>query len=112
MGIAAQEARQRAIEAYCSDKGTQHQVADLFVIGLRASVRWWEQYRYLGQLVPIPRGHTLSHLQNALASAAVFQSIRSAEQRYDQQSIRIAIVLSRTRRAVAIQDVVDQQSIT
>jgi transposase len=57
MAIATQEVRQRAIEAYRSGKGTQQQIADMFGIGLRTFVRWWEQFQHNGQLAPKPRGH-------------------------------------------------------
>ena len=57
MGIATQEVRQRAIEAYRSGKGTQQQIADMFGISLRTFARWWEQYQHHGQLAPKPRGH-------------------------------------------------------
>jgi len=57
MGIATQEVRQRAIEAYRSGKGTQQQIAEMFGIGLRTFARWWEQYQDHGQLAPQPRGH-------------------------------------------------------
>ena len=57
MGIATQEVRQRAIEAYRSGKGTQQQIADMFGISLRTFARWWEQYQHHGQLAPQPRGH-------------------------------------------------------
>jgi len=50
MGIATQEVRQRAIEAYRSGKGTQQQIADMFGIGLRTFARWWEQFQHHGQL--------------------------------------------------------------
>ena len=57
MGIATQEVRQRAIEAYRSGKGTQLQIAEMFGIGLRTFARWWEQYQHHRQLAPKPRGH-------------------------------------------------------
>ena len=57
MGIATQEVRQRAIEAYRSGKGTQQQIAAMFGIGLRTFARWWEQYQHHGRLAPRPRGH-------------------------------------------------------
>ena len=57
MGIASQEVRQRAIEAYRSGKGTQHQIAGMFGIALRTFTRWWSQFRHHGQLAPKPRGH-------------------------------------------------------
>ena len=57
MGIATQEIRQRAIEAYCSGKGTQQQIADMFGVNLRTVVRWWSEFQHDGQLAPKPRGH-------------------------------------------------------
>ena len=57
MGIATQEVRQRAIEAYRSGKGTQQHIADMFGVSLRTFARWWEQYQHEGQLAPKPRGH-------------------------------------------------------
>ena len=57
MGIATQEVRQRAIEAYRSGKGTQQQIAGMFGIGLRTFARWWEQFQHHGQLAPRARGH-------------------------------------------------------
>ena len=57
MGIATQQVRQRAIEAYRSGKGTQHQIADMFGVGLRTFARWWNQFQYYGQTAPKPRGH-------------------------------------------------------
>ena len=57
MGIATQQVRQRAIEAYRSGKGTQQHIADMFGIGLRTFARWWNQFQYHGQTAPRPRGH-------------------------------------------------------
>lgn len=57
MSIATQEVRQRAIEAYRSEKGTQQQIASMFGIGLRTFARWLAQYRDHGQIAPKPRGH-------------------------------------------------------
>jgi transposase len=57
MSIAAQEVRQRAIEAYRSEKGTQQQIASMFGIGLRTFARWLAQYRDHRQTAPKPRGH-------------------------------------------------------
>ncbi len=57
MSIATQEVRQRAIEAYRSEKGTQQQIASMFGIGLRTFARWLAQYRDHRQTAPKPRGH-------------------------------------------------------
>lgn len=62
MSIATQEVRQRAIEAYRSEKGTQPQIASMFGIGLRTFARWLAQYRDHGQTAPKPRGHNPSAL--------------------------------------------------
>ena len=57
MGIASQEVRQRAIEAYRSGQGTQQQIAKVFGVGLRTFTRWCSEFRHHGQLAPKPRGH-------------------------------------------------------
>ena len=57
MSIATEEVRQRAIEAYRSGKGAQHQIASMFGISLRTFSRWLEQFRHHGQTAPKPRGH-------------------------------------------------------
>ncbi len=57
MNIATQEVRQRAIEAYRSEKGTQQRIASMFGIGLRTFARWLAQYRDHRQTAPKPRGH-------------------------------------------------------
>jgi len=57
MSIASGEVRQRAIEAYRSERGTQQQIASMFGIGLRTFARWLAQNRDHHQVAPRPRGH-------------------------------------------------------
>jgi transposase-like protein len=55
--IATPEVRQRAIEAYRSGQGTQHDIAKMFGITPRAFRKWWKAFRQEGRTAPRPRGH-------------------------------------------------------
>ena len=55
--IATTELRQRAIEAYRSQKGTQKQIAKLFGITERAFQKWLKAYRLENRIEPLRRGH-------------------------------------------------------
>ncbi len=55
--IATTELRQRAIEAYRSQKGTQKQIAKLFGITERAFQKWLRAYRCENRIEPLTRGH-------------------------------------------------------
>jgi transposase len=57
MGIATAEVRQRAIEAYDSDKGTQSDIARMFNVDIRTFQRWLSCFRQTGRTAPLPRGH-------------------------------------------------------
>jgi transposase len=57
MGIATEDIRQRAIEAYQAGEGTQAQIAGMYRVTLRTFMRWWRQYRQNGTVAPAPRGH-------------------------------------------------------
>ena len=55
--IASSEVRQRAIEAYRSGQGTQHDIAMMFGITPRAFRKWWQAFIQDKRLKPRKRGH-------------------------------------------------------
>jgi transposase len=57
MGIATEDIRQRAIDAYQAGEGTQAQIAGMYRVTIRTFGRWWRQYRQSGTFAPAPRGH-------------------------------------------------------
>lgn len=57
MGIAAEQARKRAIKAYLSRQGTQAQIASLYGVNIRTFQDWLERYRKTGSAAPLPGGH-------------------------------------------------------
>ena len=65
MRIASGEVRQRAIDAYEADRGTQAQVARLYGIDISTFQRWLQRYRQSGRAEPLPRGHNPAALDRA-----------------------------------------------
>ena len=63
--IATTELRQRAIEAYRSQKGTQKQIAKLFGITERAFQKWLKAYRLENRIEPLRRGHNPAAFEGA-----------------------------------------------
>jgi len=57
MSIATADVRQRAIEAYDLNKGTQSDIAQMFDVDIRTFQRWLSCYRQTGRTAPLPRGH-------------------------------------------------------
>ena len=57
MSIATGEIRQRAIDAYLAQKGTQAEVAQFYGTSERTFRRWWREYNSTGRTAPQPRGH-------------------------------------------------------
>ena len=57
MGIAHADTRQRAIQAYLKQQGTQAQIAGSFGINLRTFQRWLFRYHHTGVAAPLARGH-------------------------------------------------------
>ena len=55
--IASSEVRQRAIKAYRSGQGTQHDIAMMFGITPRAFRKWWQAFIQETRLEPRKRGH-------------------------------------------------------
>lgn len=65
MGIANEQVRQRAIEAYESGCGTQAHVAKLYGVALSTFQRWLQRYRKTGRASPLPRGHNPAALDDS-----------------------------------------------
>jgi len=57
MGIAKADTRQRAIQAYLKQQGTQTQFASIYGINLRTFQRWLFRYRHTGVAAPLACGH-------------------------------------------------------
>jgi len=57
MGIAAADTRQRAIQAYLNQQGTQTQIASIYGVNLRTFQRWLFRYQQTGVAAPLARGH-------------------------------------------------------
>jgi transposase len=77
MKISSAEIRQRAIDAYEGDNGTQAQVAKMYGVDISTFQRWLQRYRNSGRAAPLPRGHNpsaLSETQMRKLNALVEQS--------------------------------------
>jgi transposase len=57
MGIATEDIRQRAIQAYQAGEGSQAKIAAIYRVALRTFARWWRQYQQRGTCTPAKRGH-------------------------------------------------------
>ena len=57
MGIAKADTRQRALQAYLKQQGTQTQIASIYGIHLRTFQRWLFRYHQTGVAAPLARGH-------------------------------------------------------
>ena len=57
MSIATEDVRKRAIKAYDSGRGTQSDIARMFVVDIRTFQRWLSCHRQTGRTAPLPRGH-------------------------------------------------------
>ena len=65
MGIANEQTRQRAIEAYEAGRGTQAQIALLYGIDISTFQRWLQRHRQTGKSAPLPRGHNPAALNDS-----------------------------------------------
>lgn len=57
MGIATEDVRARAIEAYEAGNGTQADIARFYGVDISTFQRWLQRYRATGRAAPLPRGH-------------------------------------------------------
>lgn len=64
MGIASEEVRRRAIQAYEAGRGTQEQVAQFYGVDLSTFQRWLHRFRTSGRAAPLPRGHNPAALDD------------------------------------------------
>lgn len=60
MGIASEDTRKRALEAYQAQKGTQEEIAALYGISTRTFQRWCRQFDLNGSMAPLDRGHRVA----------------------------------------------------
>jgi transposase len=96
MGIATEDVRQRAIEAYQAGEGTQARIAGMYRITLRTFARWWRQYRRSGTFAPAPRGHRPAAYQGrdleALDHALTCRPDATLEQLREQTGVACSIM--------------------
>ncbi len=64
--IASSDVRQRAIEAYRSGQGTQHQIAAAVGVSYHGFRKWLKAYREDGTFEPKPRGHNPAKFSGTL----------------------------------------------
>ena len=69
MGIAKADTRQRAIQAYLKQQGTQLQIASSYGVHIRTFQRWLFRYKQTGVAAPLARGHRLAVYEGTALAA-------------------------------------------
>jgi transposase len=79
MSIAKADTRQRAIQAYLKQQGTQRQIASNYGVHIRTFQRWLFRYQQTGVAAPLARGHRPA----AYAGAALLALDKLVQQHAD-----------------------------